>query len=41
MEEEAEPVLGRARANDLVERLWSIEDAVNVASLVEATVKTN
>lgn len=34
-----EPVMGRATAQDLAERLWSIESAGNIAPLVEAMAK--
>jgi len=33
------PVIGRARAKDLAERIWSVADAADVAPLVEATAK--
>jgi 2-methylcitrate dehydratase PrpD len=33
------PVLGEARARELARRLWAIEEAGNVAPLVEATAK--
>jgi hypothetical protein len=32
-------VLGDAKANELCDRLWSIADAVDLRSLVEATAK--
>ena len=33
------PVLGEARAHELSERLWAIDDATDVAPLVELTAK--
>ena len=33
------PVLGEARAKDLSERLWNVDEADDVAPLVEALAK--
>ena len=33
------PVLGAARATDLAQRLWSIEQSKDIRSLIEATAK--